>query len=123
MTRIRAASEGDYRELMSVVEGALLEVDPETVRSALRGGDDAALLAVEDGRTVGALVREGTRIVAVAVVPGRRDAGIGRALVDRADATTEGPLEATFDGRVREFYESLGFEIKAEKGRYHGVRR
>jgi GNAT superfamily N-acetyltransferase len=106
---------------MRVVEGALLDIDPETVRAALEG--DGAFLAVDGGRAVGAIVCEGSRVVAVAVVAGRRGEGVGRALVERADGTTAGALEATFDRRARGFYESLGFEVEAVDGRYRGVRR
>jgi ribosomal protein S18 acetylase RimI-like enzyme len=129
MTRVRRAEADEYRALMRVVEGALLDVDPETVRAAL--DDGRALVAVDDGRVVGGLVHEDGKIVAVAVAPGRRGEGLGRTLVDRADAATDGPLTATFDGRVRGFYESLGFEIEERDGaeetngtdRFAGVRR
>jgi GNAT superfamily N-acetyltransferase len=111
---------------MRVLEGALLDVDPRTVRSALGDGEAAgAAVAVDGGRVVGAVVWEGSRVVAIAVVPARRGAGLGRALVDRADAATTGTLTATFDGRVRQFYAALGFEVEATDsgGRYRGVRR
>lgn len=108
---------------MRVVEGALLDVSPEGVRAALREG--RALVAVDDGRVVGGLVGECGEIVAVAVVRGRRGEGIGRELVDRADAAAADALTATFDGRVRGFYESLGFEIEEtdDGDRFRGVRR
>lgn len=128
MTRIRAADPDDYRAVMRVVEGALLDVDPGTVRSALRT-DGRAFVAVDDERVVGALVLEDARVgdgghvVAVAVVPGRRGEGVGRELIARADAETAGALTATFDARVGGFYEALGFEIETDDGRLRGVRR
>jgi GNAT superfamily N-acetyltransferase len=119
---VRRADADDYRPLMAVLEGALLDVDPENVRRRIDAGE--ALVAVDDGRVVGGLVREGNEILAVAVVRRRRGEGLGRGLIDRAGAAAAEPLVATFDGRVRDVYESLGFDVEAAAdGRYRGVRR
>jgi GNAT superfamily N-acetyltransferase len=54
-----------------------------------------------------------THVETIAVRPRRQAEGVGTALVRAADATTDGPLTATFRPAVRPFYERLGFEITA----------
>ncbi|KYH26930.1 acetyltransferase (GNAT) family protein [Halalkalicoccus paucihalophilus] len=110
---IREAREDEFDAVMRVVEGALLEVDPETVRGAIAAGD--ALVAVNRSHVRGALVLDGARIEAIAVVRTHRGRGIGSALVGRA--AERGPLSADFRPAIRPFYESLGFEIEREDGR------
>jgi GNAT superfamily N-acetyltransferase len=56
---------------------------------------------------------EATHVETIAVRPRRQAEGVGTALVRAADATTDGPLTATFRPAVRPFYERLGFEITA----------
>lgn len=79
----------------------------------------------DTARVLGALVLEprerGAHVAAVAVRRRLRDRGVGTALVERA-AEREGRLSADFDERVRPFYDSLGFSVRArEDGRFRGV--
>lgn len=110
---------------MGVLEGAMLDVDaasvaervPEDVLVAIAGAE-----APGDDRILGALVLDGDEVEAVAVRPGRRGQGIGTALVAAADER-RGALTAEFDGDVRPFYESLGFEVVPLGGdRFRGRR-
>ena len=138
---VRDGDADDYRAVMNVLDGAMLDVDAKRVRAGLAGGegdgaDDAVLVAELDGSVVGALVLDGGRVTAVAVRRSRRDRGVGTALVEAAVAR-RGRVTATFDARVRPFYESLGFQIRPvgggvsgggddeseERGRYEGELR
>jgi GNAT superfamily N-acetyltransferase len=105
---------------MTVLDGALLELDVDVLRDAIDRGD--ALVAVEGERVLGALVLVESEIEAVAVRRNRRDQGIGTALVATA-ADDRDRLVAEFDPRVRPFWASLGFEIEpaGEPDRYRGV--
>lgn len=106
---VRRATADDHVPVLRVIEGALLDVDPDRIRDLIAAGE--ALVAVSGaGTVVGTLVRDGEHVVAVAVHRRRRRQGIGRALVEGALGTT-GRLTATFDSRVRGFYEALGFEV------------
>lgn len=122
---VRRATPDDHVAVLRVIEGALLEVDAGRVRERIDAGEVLVAVAgdgVAGDRVVGALVRDGAHVVAVAVRRRRRRQGIGRALVERALAAT-GRLTATFDPRVRGFYEALGFEVSAaDGGRLRGVR-
>ena len=117
---VRGATSEELPAVMNVLDGAMLDVEVEFVRNRTPG---EVLVAVEDGRILGALVLDGDEIVAVAVRPGRRGQGIGSALVE---AVTEGRgrLVAEFDTRLRPFYEPLGFDVVTVDGeRCLGVRR
>ncbi|MFC6905474.1 GNAT family N-acetyltransferase [Halalkalicoccus tibetensis] len=108
---IREARETEVDDVMRVLEGALLEIEPGKVRQAIARGD--ALVASENGHVRGALVLEGTHVAAVAVVRRHRANGIGSALVRRA--AERGPLTTEFRPAVRPFYESLGFAVECEE--------
>lgn len=112
MTAIREARPDDRLGILRVIEGALLETDPKRVEAAIDRGE--ALIAHEDGRVLGALVLDGSRIEAVAVRHSRRGRGIGSALVRAAG--DRGPLTAAFRPEAGPFYESLGFEIEPREG-------
>lgn len=120
---VREATPADLIPVLNVLDAAML--DTERVEGSLADGD--ALIAVEEGRVLGALVlvgdgvdvgeatssgeRNTARLVdAVAVRRSRRGRGIGSALVNAAARRTD--LVAEFDGRNRPFYRSLGFEIE-----------
>jgi sulfur carrier protein ThiS len=121
--RIRAAGTADHLDVMRILDGAMLAVDAATVRERI--DDDAVLVAIVDGRPVGALVRDGDRVRAVATRRRHRDRGVGSALITAA-LETRGRLVAAFDPSVRPFYESLGFDIEAvegEDGRLRGTLR
>lgn len=122
MTAVREATVDDLPDVLNVVDGAALRVDVDDLRERIAGGD--VLVAVEEGRVLGTLVLDGDRIAAVAVRRGRRDQGVGTALVEAAARRRE-RLVAAFDARVRPFWESLGFDIEPadEPERYRGVLR
>lgn len=111
---------------MTVLDAGLLETAIDEVRQALDAG--RVLVAVEGDRVLGALVldaevpTDGARIEAVAVRPARRGQGLGTALVTVA-SDEYGRLTAEFDGDVRPFWSSLGFEVEPSSvpGRYVGL--
>ena len=110
---------------MNVLDAAMLEVDARAVRTRIGRGD--VLVAVEEARVLGACVLEsdgdeGAHVEAIAVRPGRRGQGVGSALVEAA-SDRYGKLSAGFDGGVRPFYASLGFDVEPlGDGRFRGVR-
>jgi GNAT superfamily N-acetyltransferase len=110
---VRAARSDEEATVRSICNAAMLEM-PE---AAL--GEGTVLVAVDDGRILGALVLDGEEIEAVAVRPGRRGQGIGSTLVEAA-ADRRAELTAGFDPGVRPFYEKLGFEVECEEGRCRG---
>jgi GNAT superfamily N-acetyltransferase len=87
------------------------------------------LVAVEDGRVLGAAAVEADgigdpgEVHAIAVRPRRRGQGIGTALVREAETRWD-PVTAEFDERVRPFYDRLEFSIEPiGDGRYRGEKR
>lgn len=114
MTTVRAATPGEYTTVRSILEAAMLEVDPGQLRRS------SVLACVAEDRVLGGLVLRGPEIEAVAVRPGRRGQGIGSALVEEA-AGRRPFITAGFDPSVRPFYERVGFEIVCENGRCRGV--
>jgi sulfur carrier protein ThiS len=111
--RVRPADADDHLDVMRIVDGAVLEADAATVRERIAAGE--AVVATVDGRTVGALVRDGDRVTAVATRRRWRGRGVGTALVTAA-AAGRGRLVAEFDPDVRPFYASLGFAIEPADG-------
>jgi GNAT superfamily N-acetyltransferase len=111
--RVRPATVAEYPTARSILEAALLTVESGLLRRA------SVLIAVEEGRVLGALVLRGSEIEAVAVRPGRRGQGIGTALVEAA-AARRPAVVAGFDPAVRPFYDRLGFEIRRVDGRCQG---
>jgi GNAT superfamily N-acetyltransferase len=120
VTSVREATVEDLPDALNVIDGAALQVDVDRLREAIAADD--ALVAVEEGRVLGALVLDGDRVTAVAVRRARRDQGIGTALVEAAADRRE-RLVAAFDADVRPFWESLGFAVEPaeEPNRYRGV--
>jgi N-acetylglutamate synthase-like GNAT family acetyltransferase len=121
--QVRTATIDDLPAVLNVLDGAALQTDIETVKRAVE--DDDVLVAVPDegGAVLGALVLDGTEIVAVAVRLRRRGQGIGTALVETAMLRRDS-LVAEFDERVAPFWRAVGFEIVAdERGRLRGRRR
>lgn len=120
---IRPATDDDELSVRRLLDGAMLETGDVSKQIAA----DAVLVAADSANRVhGTLVFEsrgrGVHITAVAVRRKRRDRGIGTALVE-AVAPTVGTVTATFDDRVRPFYQSLGFECEAiDTERWRGVR-
>ncbi len=135
--RIRPAGPDDHVDIMRIFDGALLETDPDRIRSQLTDGSGCLLVAETDGRLVGAVgvihaaetgdvppaYRETAYLSAIAVRRSRRGQGVGHALIEAAaEQAAPRPLSATFDERVRPFYTACGFEIDRRKGRLWGVR-
>jgi len=120
---IRPARAGDEDGLARVIEGALLTIEPETIRAAVGAdGHRHARVALVGGVVVGGLVRTRERVEAVAVAASWRGRGVGTALVAGAlDAA--GRLTVRFDPRVRGFYEALGFAVGRDGGRCRGTIR
>jgi len=137
---VREATPADRVAVANVLDGALLDTDPDLLRASIERGEtlvavagderDAGVGTASSGadatadRILGALVRDGDRIESVAVRRRRRGQGIGTALIERALADCD-HLVADFDERVRPFYESLDFEIRpvdGEDGRYRATR-
>lgn len=115
---VRDATADDFLDVVRVLDAGVLETDAETVRNRIESGD--ALVADVDGRVVGALVLDGAHVDAVAVRRQRQNRGIGSALVEAAATRVDGPLTADFDGGVRPFYASLGFDIEERDERLWG---
>jgi len=121
--RVREGDPDELVAVMRVLDAGLLEADAGEVRDRLGAGD--CLVAEASDRVVGALALDGDYIETVAVSPSRRDRGVGTQLV-RAALGRRGRLVADFDGGVRPFYESLGFDIEerdGDEGRFRGVLR
>lgn len=118
MTMVRHASTAELVDVMRVLEGALLEVDASDVEAAMERQE--VLVADEEGQVVGALVRDGEHVEAIAVTPQRRRSGLGTLLVELALAET-GRLTATFRPEVSEFYEYLGFDVEERADDLWGV--
>lgn len=110
---VRRARPDDHLDVMRIVDGAMLSANAGTVRDRIDDGD--VFVATVADRTVGALVRDGDRVTAVATRRRYRDRGVGTALVSAALEDRD-RLVAEFDPDVRPFYESLGFEIAAVAG-------
>jgi GNAT superfamily N-acetyltransferase len=121
-TAVRTARPDDLPAVMNILDGASLAVDAAEVRARIEDG--TVLVTVADGRVLGACVLDGRKIEAIAVRRKRRGQGIGTKLVETATESTDGDLTAEFHGRVRPFYESLGFAIEPtdESERFRGVR-
>lgn len=128
---VRRARNEERPRVMNVFDQALLDIGAETVGERIE--DNRVLVASEAGgngeRLRGALVLSGPRddadseveIEAIAVRRRYRNRGIASALVERTRRETEGPLVAEFDGRVRPFYASLGFDVHPlGDGRFRG---
>lgn len=122
MTAVREAAVADLPDVLNIIDGAALRVDVDGLRERIASED--VLVAVEEGRVLGTLVLDGDRVAAVAVRRGRRDQGVGAALVEAAADRRE-RLTAAFDADLRPFYEKLGFDIEPteEAGRLWGDRR
>lgn len=116
---VRRAGPTDLVTLMRVLDGALVDVDAETVERRAAAGE--VLRADDGGRAVGVLVRDGALVRALAVRRDRRGEGVGRALVERA-ATETARLVADCRPEVKGFYEACGFRVREREGRAYGVR-
>ena len=121
--KVRVAGADDHLAVMRVLDGAMLAADAAEVRRHIDAGD--ALVAVDEGRVLGAVVlrprEDGAVVDSVAVRRARRGQGIGTALVEAA-SERYGRLTAECDERVRPFYVSMGFEVERVSGdRFQGT--
>lgn len=117
---VREGQSDEHVAVMRLFEGALLDVDAETVAAGLTADELMVAEPADRERIVGALLVDDCHVRAVAVHPSWRRRGVGAALVATA-AERFGRLTADFDPRIREFYESLGFEITRRDDRLWGV--
>lgn len=122
MNTVREAALSDVADVARVLEGTLLTV-PLNLESACVDGRVLVAGDPVNGAAVVAPARRGARLVGLAVTPRRRGEGIARALVTAALERWR-PLSATFDARVRPFYDALDFAIyPISSDRYRAVRR
>lgn len=112
--KIRGASKDEYPIVRSICNAAMLDVERGLLRRS------SVLVAESDGPIIGALVLREGEIEAIAVRPGRRGQGIGTSLVEAASRCRP-RLVAKFDPAVRDFYQSLGFDVSCEDGRCRGI--
>jgi GNAT superfamily N-acetyltransferase len=121
---IRTATAEELASVMNVLDGADLQVWADTVERRIH--NDRALVKVSStGTVLGVLLAlprpRGAHVEAIAVRPGRRDQGIGSALL--ADAADRwGRLTASFDPAVCDFYRETGFEVRVTGERCFGER-
>lgn len=117
---VRTAVAEDRISVLRLLEGALLDVDPQTVSTAIT---DDRVLVVGDPIT-GALVAtqrsDSTHVTAIAVHPHHRRTGLGTALITAA-ADRWGQLIATFDERAYPFYDALDCTITQTNGRWQAT--
>jgi GNAT superfamily N-acetyltransferase len=120
VTTVRPATADDLATVLAICNGAALETDGSAVEAAIERGD--VLVAADGGPPIGTIVLDGMAVTHVAVRPGRRGQGVGRALVEAA-AERRGRIEARFDADLRAFYATLGFDIEptGSDGRLQGV--
>lgn len=120
---VRCAAPDEFPEVMSILEGALLEVCGDSVRSAIQS--ELVLVYVECDRILGVVVSQTgpvmlggfeeevdaeIHIEAIAVRPNRRNQGIGRELVEELLACY-GSATVTFEENAKPFYQSLDVSI------------
>lgn len=118
---VRTATPEELPSIMTVIDGAFLAIDADTVRKRIT--ERAVLVAVDASRILGVLVLDDNHIEAIAVRRRRRGQGIGTALIEAA-SEREARLTAEFSPDVSPFYESLGFEIeRTSDTRWRGVKR
>ncbi|WP_435197531.1 GNAT family N-acetyltransferase [Natronomonas sp. EA1] len=109
---VREATAEEAPTVESILNAAMLEVPEEGTQ----------YVACEGERILGSLVLIENEIDAIAVRPGRRGQGVGRALVAHVAGECE-TIFAHFDPKVRPFYEKLGFDIEeGVDGRLCGTR-
>jgi GNAT superfamily N-acetyltransferase len=108
---VREATPEELSAVLGICNGAALEVDRERVTSRIERGDTLVAVSDDGDRILGTLVLDGGHIEAIAVRRRRRGQGIGTALVTAASDRYI-TLTATFDQKVRPFYERLGFAIE-----------
>lgn len=111
---VRLATADELAAVRNVLDGALLDVDSQTLEDALES--EEVLVAVRgsdhtDELVLGTLVMADAEILAIAVRTRRRDRGIGTALVEAA-AERHDTLTAEFHSRVRPFWEAVGFTVE-----------
>jgi ribosomal protein S18 acetylase RimI-like enzyme len=119
---------------MSIVEGALLDVNDNQVRAAMQS--ELVHVFVDQNRITGVIVTERSpelprfpienldtniHIAAIAVRPKRRNQGIGRALIQEI-MVEYGTATVTFEEPAMPFYQALNVAIVTKQNKtYLGV--
>lgn len=129
--QVHPAIPEQHAELLSILDAAALQTDSEQTREAIEQGE--VFVAVPERQSdsltrsgsppvLGTLVLDESKITAIAVRPGRRGQGIGRALVAHAQQSRT-QIVAEFDPSVRPFWSAVGFELseQSETDRLSGV--
>jgi ribosomal protein S18 acetylase RimI-like enzyme len=131
---VRPATAGDVAAVIDLwgvarTAAAVTEDTPEAVKGLIEHDPGALLVAELDGQVVGALVAawDGWRgnVYRLAVLPGHRRRGIGRALADEGHRRLRerGPRRVTAllgadDEVARAFWRSAGYEDDVNVRRY-----
>lgn len=131
---VRYAAPGEFPEVMSILEAALLEVRGDSVRAAIQS--ESVLVYAECNRILGVVVSQtdpvrvgefdaednaSIHIEAIAVRPNRRNQGIGRELIEELLACY-GSATVTFEENAKPFYQSLDVSIlTTDDDAYFGV--
>ncbi len=131
---VRIAKPGEFTEIMSILEGALLDVRSDEVRSAI--DSELVHVYVDHNQLIGVIVTNcankcpravddqfdaGIHIEAVAVRPNRRNQGIGRALIMTILACYDSAT-VTFEEHAKSFYDALNVCILTRQNNtYVGV--
>jgi N-acetylglutamate synthase-like GNAT family acetyltransferase len=107
---IRCAVQADQNSINSIVRAA--GINPFNLRWP------RFLVAEEDGRVIGVVQvkphRDGSReLASLAVIPERRDRGVGSALVGAILAAEAGPVHLTCADRLEGYYARFGFRSLA----------
>lgn len=129
---VRIAKPDEVPEIMSILEGGLLEVSSDEIRAAVQL--ELVRVYVDSTRIIGVVVTRpthdwsseeypdaGIHIDAIAVRPNRRNQGIGRELIEEILACHDSAT-VTFEGHAKPFYRALNVSIlKRENNTYLGV--
>lgn len=120
---VRIAKPDEFPEIMSILEGSLLDVSGDAVRAAIRS--ESVRVYVDVNRLIGVIVTEPSQkrtgaaegnfdgeihIAAVAVRPNRRNQGIGRELIEEILSCYESAT-VTFEEPAKPFYRALNVSI------------
>lgn len=113
---IEGATAADATAVVTLFDRALLSFDRETITQRIDRG--TVIVARQPNGLCGALLFAGNYVEAIAVKPGWRNRGIGRAMIERL-AEERAPLTAGCREQVCPFFRSLGWTIyRLPGGRY-----
>lgn len=129
---VRIAKPDEVPEIMSILEGALLDVSINEIRGAVQL--ELVRVYVDSSRIIGVVVTQpthdwageehldvGIHIHAIAVRPNRRNQGIGRELLEEVLACHDSAT-VTFEEHAKPFYRALNVSILSRQNdTYLGV--